>query len=409
MHLPGGDGGRGRPDLYDQSRSMSRSPSREPRTGCALEFSVSERDATSASPIVMTVKWIVSTRVAGRSRSMCRSSSRTISTSRTSSERRRPGGAGHHPRRPDHGVRGTASNVKGMEADGLRSARSSSRSVPAAIRLDPVTVSANMAVGRVRTNSFFNPYMMKYERVSVQSEPVELEVLPLPEEDKPAEFYGLRRAVHDLRVGRSDEGQRGRSDHADHSDRRQSVSQTGPVAAARAGARTGGELQNPGREGLADHRERGQRSSRRPSGPTATRSRRSRRFRWPSSIRRRGRYVVARTEPIPLEVSPTKILTNADVEGGGFTAAKGRSDQCRPYRRFSKGSVGELLRFGDSGRSELLAAVGCRQSRVRRDLVDPAGRLWSCQRRHPDGRPDQPGIARPQTPAAGGRPWPCDN
>ncbi len=56
------------------------------------------------------------------------------------------------------------------------------------IRIEPTTITADVAVGR--SNSFFGP-QFRYKRFMVKSEPVELTVLPLPEEGRPAEFYGL--------------------------------------------------------------------------------------------------------------------------------------------------------------------------------------------------------------------------
>ena len=96
--------------------------------------------------------------------------------------------------------------IKGMEAQIISFSKVLIPKRAGHIRLDPITVSTNMAVGRVRTGDFFNPYQMKYSRVSVQSEPVELEVLPVPETGKPPQFYGLVGPVHDLRLGHADQG-----------------------------------------------------------------------------------------------------------------------------------------------------------------------------------------------------------
>lgn len=61
--------------------------------------------------------------------------------------------------------------------------------ISGAMKLKPLTISADVAVGRVR-DSFFG-YQNKYKRFLVASLPLELNVLPLPEKDKPKEFYGL--------------------------------------------------------------------------------------------------------------------------------------------------------------------------------------------------------------------------
>jgi len=55
------------------------------------------------------------------------------------------------------------------------------------MQIDPTTVTADVAVAR--TNSFFSQF--RYKRFMVKSEPAELTVLPLPDEGKPAQFYGL--------------------------------------------------------------------------------------------------------------------------------------------------------------------------------------------------------------------------
>ena len=155
------------------------------------------------------------------------------------------------------------------------------------IRLDPVTVSTNMAVGRVRTGDFFNPYQIKYKRVSVQSEPVELEVLPLPETGKPPQFYGL---VGQYTISASAAPTKvsvGDPITLTDPHRRQSVSQ------ARAMARSWSRLPE-----LADNFripaekaspvvENGAKVFTQTIRANSDRSPKSRRFRWRTSIRRR--------------------------------------------------------------------------------------------------------------------------
>ena len=63
------------------------------------------------------------------------------------------------------------------------------------IRFEPATVSIDVAVGRSRSrdrffNDFFGP-QKQYKRFMVSSKPLALTVLPLPEQGKPNEFYGL--------------------------------------------------------------------------------------------------------------------------------------------------------------------------------------------------------------------------
>ncbi len=59
---------------------------------------------------------------------------------------------------------------------------------PGTLNISASSVSANVAVGRKR--SFFG-YENTYKRFMVSSEALKLEVLPLPEDGKPKEFYGL--------------------------------------------------------------------------------------------------------------------------------------------------------------------------------------------------------------------------
>ena len=146
--------------------------SRERPTGCRWNSRSRRSSATSGQPLVMTVKWIVTARVQKAARSTCRSSSRTISTSRTSPS---PPSAAAREQIAIHGVPITVTEeaASSSRAWRPRSFAFSKVLIPKRaghLRLDPITVSANMAVGRVRTNDFFNPYRLKFERVSVQSE-----------------------------------------------------------------------------------------------------------------------------------------------------------------------------------------------------------------------------------------------
>jgi hypothetical protein len=63
------------------------------------------------------------------------------------------------------------------------------------IEIEPATVSADVAVGRTRNrNSLFDDFFgsnVQYKRFMVGSEPTQLNVLNLPDEGKPSDFYGL--------------------------------------------------------------------------------------------------------------------------------------------------------------------------------------------------------------------------
>jgi len=59
------------------------------------------------------------------------------------------------------------------------------------LSFEPITASASLPVGRVRTNDFFQPFRTNYKRFSISSEALSLEIKPLPTENRPADFYGL--------------------------------------------------------------------------------------------------------------------------------------------------------------------------------------------------------------------------
>ncbi|KPK41643.1 MAG: hypothetical protein AMJ65_09085 [Phycisphaerae bacterium SG8_4] len=179
------------------------------------------------------------------------------------------------------------------------------------MRIEPTTATADVAVAR--SNSFFGS-QFRYKRFMVTSEPVELTVLPLPEEGKPAEFYGL---VGQYTIQAS----------ASPTD----VSVGDPVTLSiKIG---GGEYLKPVRwpaleqvpELAANFKIPTQKAS-----PTIVDG-----FKvFTQTIRANndnvteipsiplayfdaetGKYAIAKTEPIKLDVAPTKILTNADLEG----------------------------------------------------------------------------------------------
>lgn len=284
-----------------------------------VEFSVAERKCYVGQPIVMTVRWIVSTRWQNVAFHVAVFTSPDFLIEDVSSA----GGAQAEQVVIDGvptTVRGTRQNVKGVESEVYVFSKVLLAQRPGRMRLDPVTVSANLAVGRVRTNSLLNPYMLDYKRMSVQSEAVELEVLPLPGEGRPGEFYGL--------VGQYT---------IEASAAPTKVSVGDPITVT---IRVGGNpylkpVRWPQLEQVPELATNFKVPSERAS-PTLENG-----FKvFTQTLRansdavqqippiplvyfdsQAGRYVVARTDPIPLEVSPTRILTNADMEGGGAGTA----------------------------------------------------------------------------------------
>jgi hypothetical protein len=182
------------------------------------------------------------------------------------------------------------------------------------IRIEPATVSTDVAVAR--SNSFFGP-QFRYKRFMVKSDPLELTVQPLPEEGKPDGFYGL--------VGRYT---------IEASATPTKVNVGDPITLTiKIG---GGTYLKPVRwppleriaELAANFKIPGQKASPTISGGFKV---------FTQTIRanndavteippiplayfdaEKGQYVTERTEPIKLDVAPTKILTNADLEGADF-------------------------------------------------------------------------------------------
>jgi hypothetical protein len=188
------------------------------------------------------------------------------------------------------------------------------------ISMQPSSVFAAVAVGRVRSRDPFDSFFggqTQYRRFIVSSEPLELEVLPLPEQGKPAQFYGLV-------------GQYTISDSATPTQ----VNVGDPITLT---IKIGGgkylkpvqwpELENVP-EMAANFKIPSQKAS--PAIDDGFKV-------FTQTIRanndkvseippiplvyfdaEQGKYVTAKTEPIKLEVAPTKILTNADLEGSNF-------------------------------------------------------------------------------------------
>ncbi|HNS19747.1 MAG TPA: BatD family protein [Sedimentisphaerales bacterium] len=287
-----------------------------------VEFSVSERRCYVGQPIVMTVQWTVSARWQNVAFDVPVFTSNAFLIEEVSSSGGPAGGEQTLIDGVPTTVRGTRQQVKGVEAEVFVFSKVLIPQRAGRIRLDPVSVSANLAVGRVRTSDLFNPYTLKYERVSVQSASIELEVLPLPETGKPAEFYGL--------VGRYT---------ISASAAPTKVSVGDPITVT---IRIGGNpylkaVQWPQLEQVpelaANFKIPSEKASptieAAPEGPckvfTQTLRANSEAVSQIPPIplayfdSQRGEYAVVRTDPIPLEVAPTKMLTNADLQGAGFT------------------------------------------------------------------------------------------
>jgi hypothetical protein len=191
---------------------------------------------------------------------------------------------------------------------------------PGQINIGTSSVSAALAVGRVRSRdpffdnfSFFNS-QKKYQRFAVNSQPLQLTVLPLPEQGKPDGFYGL--------VGRY-------TIEASVAPTKVSVGDPITLTIKIGGSRYLKPVQWPKLEEVAKLAQNFKIPSQKAS-PTiqdnmkiftqTIRANNDKINHLPSIPLAffdvdKGTYVIAKAAPIELEVAPTKILTNADLEG----------------------------------------------------------------------------------------------
>ncbi len=191
---------------------------------------------------------------------------------------------------------------------------------PGQIDLGASSVSAALAVGRVRSQDpFFDNFSFfgsqkKYQRFAVNSQPLQLTVLPLPEQGKPDGFYGL--------VGRY-------TIEASAAPTKVSVGDPITLTIKIGGSRYLKPVQWPELEEVTELARNFKIPSQKAS-PTIQNNMKV----FTQTIRANndkinqipaiplaffdvdeGAYVESHTDPIKLEVAPTKILTNADLEG----------------------------------------------------------------------------------------------
>ena len=290
-----------------------------------LEVTLSDRKCYVGQPVVMKVDWIVKAQVKDASFDVPVFKSEGFYLEDVAE----PDSAYARTEATIHGVPVVVSEtrgmIKGMEAAVISFSKILIPKRAGRVSLGSVTVSTDMAVGRVRTNEIFNPVRTRYERFSVTSEPLQLEVLPLPETGRPPEFYGL--------VGRyTIEAEATPTD----------VSVGDPITLT---VRIGGNpylkpVQWPDLETILgdDFKVPTEKAS--PVAEDGVKV-------FTQTIRanhdgvtevppiplayfdsQTGAYAVAQTEPITLEVAPTKVLTERDVEGTSLGSV-GRAVQAR--------------------------------------------------------------------------------
>jgi hypothetical protein len=191
------------------------------------------------------------------------------------------------------------------------------------IQLPPASVSANVAVGRQkRRGSIFDDFFgrTQYKRFMVKSKPLTLSVLPLPTQAKPAEFYGL--------VGRYGISSFASPTKVNRGDPITLTIKIGPNKYLK-------PIQWPDLEQIPEMAQNFKIPSEK-SSPTVEKG-----FKvFTQTIRPsnnnvtrippiplaffdvdKGEYVVAKTDPIKLKVTPAKKLTSADLQGRDFTPA----------------------------------------------------------------------------------------
>ena len=192
---------------------------------------------------------------------------------------------------------------------------------PGDIVLAASSVSADVAVGQTRSRDrFFNDFFgqKEYKRFMVSSKPLNLTVLPLPETGKPAQFYGL--------VGQYSITAFASPTHVNVGD---PITLTIKIG----GSKYLKPVQWPDLDQLADFA-----ANFKIPAQKATPAIEDGFKIFTQTIRAnndkvteippiplcyfnadKGEYVTAQSEPIKLEVAPTKVLTGADIEGTDFT------------------------------------------------------------------------------------------
>jgi hypothetical protein len=190
------------------------------------------------------------------------------------------------------------------------------------IAISPTSVSADVAVGKVRSRDrFFDDFFgsrKEYKRFMVSSPPLNLTVLPLPEEGQPSGFYGLvgqytiSASATPLKVNVGDPitltikiggGRYLKPVLWPTLEEIPELSNNFKIPSEKASP----TIENGHKTFTQTIRASNDKIARIPSIPLAY------------FDAEKGEYAVAKTKPIELEVSPSKILTDADLQGRDFT------------------------------------------------------------------------------------------
>lgn len=191
---------------------------------------------------------------------------------------------------------------------------------PGRIAMPASSVSAAVAVGRTRSRDLFDSMLggqTQYKRFIVNSEPLNLNVLPVPDEGKPSEFYGL--------VGQY-------TISASATPTKVNVGDPITLTIKIGGSKYLKPVQWPELEQVSELANNFKIPTQKAS-PTIENG-----FKvFTQTIRanndqvtrippiplatfdvQEGKYITTQTEPITLDVAPTKVLTSADLEGADF-------------------------------------------------------------------------------------------
>lgn len=194
---------------------------------------------------------------------------------------------------------------------------------PGTFELSPATVSADIAVGRKQRgrDDFFDGFFgssYEFQRFASRSEPIKIEVSPLPEQDRPKDFYGL---VGEYEIT------------AEASPTKVKVGD--PVTLTI--HVTGGQYLAPVRwpdlqgiqqmaEGFKIPEERadgeirdGQKIFTQTIRPTSAQVAEVPKIPLSFFDAQKGKYVTVYSNPVPLDVSETRVVTGADIEGAAET------------------------------------------------------------------------------------------
>ena len=194
------------------------------------------------------------------------------------------------------------------------------------IELKPVLVTADLAVSQKTQNrdrffgDFFGP-QYEYQRFGVQSDPLQLTVRQLPQAEQPADFYGL---VGNYTIS------------ADATPREVNVGDPITLTIRVSGSRYLKPVQWPDLEKISEMADSFKIPSERSDGEIQNNTKV-----FTQTIRPNhenvtqippiplsffdadsGKYRTVATKPIPLQVSPTRIVTGGDVESHQFSSAK---------------------------------------------------------------------------------------